>query len=316
MNFRKLLFAAALGLAAAFGAAWAQQPVRVVVPFPPGGGTDQYVRLLAAELHKHGILVIVENKPGASGIVAADYVARSRPDGLTLLMSSLSTLVSNPVLYKNLSYDPAKDFTHVTQIAYQPAIIVGRMDLPYSNIKEMVAYAKANPGKINRGSPGASVLPNLAALLFEDMAEIRTTHIPFAGDGPGMQALLGGHIDVHGTSITAPLPHIHDGKLRVLGVMDSKRMPQVPDAPTFKEQGFDINAPLWYALSVPAATPRETIDRLNHSVNQIIADPDFVSRARALGMEPRGSTPEAFTQFVRAEHERWVPLLQTVNLAK
>lgn len=316
MNFRKQLFAAALGLAAAFGAAQAQQPVRVVVPYPPGGGTDQYVRLLAAELNKHGTLAIVENKPGASGIVAADHVARSRPDGFTLLMSSLSTLVSNPLLYENLSYDPAKDFTHVTQIAYQPAIIVGRTDQPYSNIKEMVAYAKANPDKINRGSPGASVLTNLAALVFEDMAEIQTTHIPFAGDGPGMQALLGGHIDIHGTSITAPLPHIRDGKLRVLGVMDSKRMPQVPDALTFKEQGFDIDAPLWYALSAPAATPRETIEQLNRSVNQIIADPDFVRRARELGMEPRGSTPEAFTQFVRAEHERWAPLLQSVNLAK
>jgi tripartite-type tricarboxylate transporter receptor subunit TctC len=132
----------------------AQQVTRIVVPFPAGGGTDQYVRLLAADLTKRGMQVIVENKPGASGIVAADHVARSRADGSTVLMSSLGILANNTVIYDKLPYDPFKDFAPVTQIAYQPAIVVGRMDLPYKNIKEMVAYAKANPGKINRGSPG------------------------------------------------------------------------------------------------------------------------------------------------------------------
>jgi tripartite-type tricarboxylate transporter receptor subunit TctC len=308
--------AMALACAATLGTAHAQQPTRIVVPFSAGGGTDQYVRLLASELTKRGNLVIVENKPGASGIVAADYVARSRPDGLTVLMSSLSTMTSNTVLYDKLPYDPAKDFAHVTQIAYQPAIIVGRMDLPYTNIKEMVAYAKAHPGKINRGSPGAAILTNLAPLSFEKMAGISTAHIPFPGDAPGIQALLGKQIDIHGTSITGPLPHVKAGKLRVLGVMVSQRLPQVPDAPTFKEQGFDIEAPLWYALSVPAATPKDAVNRLNSAVNKLVTDPEFISRARAMGMEPRGGTPEEITRFIRTEHERWAPLLQSLNLAK
>ena len=316
MSYRKFISGALFGLVAALGPAQAQQPVRIVVPFAAGGGTDQYVRILAAELSKRGTQVIVDNRPGASGIVAADYVARSRPDGNTVLVSSLGTLANNTVLYEKLPYDPKKDFAPVSQIAYQPAIIVGRADLPYKNIREMVAYAKANPGKINRGSPGAAILTNLAPLSFEKNNGFSTTHIPFNGDAPAVQALLSGEIDIHGTSITGSLPHVRSGKLRVLGVMDSKRMPQVPDAPTFKELGYDLEATLWYSLSVPAATPKEAIERLNRAVNQVIADPGFVERARAVGMEPRGGTPEDLAKFVDVEFNRWVPLLQSLNLPK
>lgn len=293
-----------------------QAQTRIVVPFPAGGGTDQYVRLLAADLTKRGTQVIVENKPGASGILAADFVARSRPDGQTILLSSLSILASNTVLFEKLPYDPKKDFAPVMQVAYQPSIIVGRMDLPYKNIKEMVEYAKANPGKINRGSPGAAILTNLAPMLFEKTYGISTTHIPFSGDAPGLQALLGGNIDIHGTSITGPLQHIKAGKMRVLGVMDTQRLPQVPDAPTFKEQGFDIEALLWYSLSVPAATPKDVIERLNKTINQVIADPEFVAKARAIGMEPRGGTPDDLANFIRVESERWLPILTSLNLPK
>jgi len=315
VSYRKFVMGLLIG-ACAVGSALAQQVTRIVVPFAAGGGTDQYCRLLAQELNKHGMNVIIENKPGASGIVAADYVARSKPDGQTVLVSSLGTLANNAVLYDKLPYDPQKDFAPVTQIAYQPAIIVGRPDLPYKNIKEMVEYAKKNPGKINRGSPGAAILTNLAPMLFEKKEGFTTTHIPFNGDSPGLQALLGGQIDIHGTSITGPLPFIKAGKMRVLGVMDSKRLPQVPDAPTFKEQGFDLEATLWYSLSVPAATPRAEIDKLNKAVNLVIADPAFVEKARAIGMEPRGGTPEDLSKFVKIESERWVPVLQSLNLPK
>jgi tripartite-type tricarboxylate transporter receptor subunit TctC len=316
VSYRKFIPGLLFGLVVALGSAHAQTATKIVVPFAAGGGTDQYVRILAAELTKRGTQIIVENKPGASGIVAADYVARSRPDGLTVLVSSLGTLANNTVLYEKLPYDPNKDFAPVTQIAYQPAIIVGRADLPYQNIKEMVAYAKANPGKINRGSPGAAILTNLAPMSFEKTVGISTTHIPFNGDAPAVQALLGGQIDIHGTSVTGSLAHIRSGKLRVLGVMDSRRLPQVPEAPTFKEMGYDLEATLWYSLSVPSATPKDAIDRLNKAVNQVIADPEFVTKARAIGMEPRGGTPEELAKFVRAEHDRWVPLLQSLNLPK
>ena len=317
MSYRKLVMGLALGACALAPAlALAQQVTRLVVPFAAGGGTDQYCRILAQELGKQGLNVIIENKPGASGILAADYVARAKPDGQTVLVSSLGTLANNSVLYEKLPYDPVKDFAPVTQIAYQPTIIVGRADLPYKNIKEMVAYAKAHPDKINRGSPGASILTNLAPLAFEGMAGIRTTHIPFNGDSPGLQALLGSQIDIQGTSITGPLQHVKAGKMRVLGVMDAKRLPQVPDAPTFKEQGYDIEALLWYALSAPAATPTDTIDKLNRAVNQVLVDPDFIARSQAIGMEPRGGTPQALAAYVKAETERWVPLLQRLDLPK
>jgi len=316
MRLPKYLGCLVVGLAAFAGAAQAQQPTRIVVPFAAGGGTDQYARLLAAELTRQGTQTIVENKPGASGIIAASYVAQARPDGTTVLLTSLSTLVTNAVMYEKLPYDPAKSFVPVTQVAYQPTIVVGRTDLPYKDIKGMVAYAKANPGKINRGSPGASILTNLAPVAFEGMAGISTTHIPFNGDTPGLQALLGGQIDIQGTSITGPLSHIRAGKMRVLGVMDARRMPQMPDAPTFKEQGYDIEALLWYGLSAPAATPRGAVEELNRKVNRLLSDPEFIERARAMGMEPRGGTAEQYGRYVQAEAERWVPILQRLNLPK
>jgi len=315
VRYRKFIVGLLIG-AGALGSALADQVTRLVVPFAAGGGTDQYCRILAQELTKRGMNVIIENKPGASGIIAADYVARAKPDGQTVLVSSLGTLANNSVLYDKLPYDPVKDFAPVTQIAYQPAIIVGRADLPYRNIKEMVEYAKKNPGKINRGSPGAAILTNLAPMVFEKNVGISATHIPFNGDAPAVQALLGDQIDIHGTSITGSLPYIKAGKLRVLGVMDTKRLPQVPDAPTFQEQGYDMVATLWYSLSVPAGTPRDAIDRLNKAVNQVIADPDFVTRARAIGMEPRGGTPDELAKFIKVESDRWLPVLQSLNLPR
>jgi tripartite-type tricarboxylate transporter receptor subunit TctC len=314
-SFLKILSAIVFGTVMATGA-HAQDVTRIVVPFPAGGGTDQYLRLLSAELTKKGMQVVVENKPGASGIIAADYVARSRADGKTILMTSLSVLVSNTVTYEKLPYDPQKDLASVTQIGYQPSILVARPDAPFKNIKEMVAYAKANPGKINRGSPGASIITNLAPIAFEQKAGISTTHIPFPGDAPGLQALLGGQIDIQGTSITGPLQHIRAGKMIVLGVMDSKRLPLVPEAMTFKEQGYDIEALSWYALSVPAGTPRPIINGLNKAIHQVLNDPEFVAKARAIGIEPKGGTPEELDRYIHAESDRWVPVLRSLNLPK
>ncbi|NYT62888.1 tripartite tricarboxylate transporter substrate binding protein [Alcaligenaceae bacterium] len=302
-----------LAMALASGAASAQ-PVSIVVPFPAGGGSDVYVRMLAAELSKDGLNTIVYNKPGASGNIAADYVAKSRPDGLTLFVGTNSTMANNTVLFKNLPYDPVTDFTPVSHIGYQPSIIVASTDLPYSTLEEMVAYAKANPKKINRGSPGAGIITNLAPMWFERMAGIETTHVPFSGDAPGITALLSGTIDIHGTTITGPLSHIKSGKLRVLGVMDDKRLTQVPDAPTFKELGYDLVAYAWYTLVAPAGTPPENVAKLNVAINKVLARKDFVKKARAAGMEPRGGTSEELGEYLRSEYARWVPLLKDLEL--
>ena len=286
MIYRNLILGAFVALSVAAGPAVAQQGVtKIVVPFNAGGGTDTYVRMLAEEMTKRGMRVIVENKPGGSGIIAADYVAKAKPDGQTLLMSFVAILGTNTVLFDKLPYDPQKDFASVSAIAYQPTVIVGRTELPYRNIKEMVEYAKANPGKINRGSPGAAILTNLAPIQFERSLGISTNHIPFNGDAQAIQAMLSDSIDIYGTSITSALPHVKSGKFRVLGVMDSQRLPQLPDAPTFKEQGYDFNAPLRYYLSVTGGTPKDVVDKLNRAVNEVIADPAFVARARAIGMD-------------------------------
>ena len=314
---RKFLFATCLTLSTAFGPAVAQpQPVRIIMPFAAGGGTDVYVRMLAEEMTKRGTRVIVENKPGGSGIIAADYVAHAKPDGQTMVMSFVAMLGTNTVLFEKLPYDPQKDFTSVSQIAYQPTIIVGRTELPYRNLKEMVEYAKANPGKINRGSPGAAILSNLAPVAFERSIGISTNHIPFNGDAQAIQAMLSDSIDIYGTSITSALPHIKSGKFRVLGVMGAQRLPQIPDAPTFKESGYNFEAPLRYYLSVTGGTPKDVVDKLNRAVNQVIADPAFVAKARGIGMEPSGGTPEDMNKLLRAEIDRWVPVVKSLNLPK
>jgi tripartite-type tricarboxylate transporter receptor subunit TctC len=318
MTNRRIILGTALALSAiASSPVLAQaQITKIVVPFAAGGGTDVYVRMLAEEMTKRGTRIIVENKPGASGLLAADYAAKQRPDGQTLLVTFLGILVTNTVIYEKLPYDPQKDFAPVSQIAYQPTIVVARADLPYNNVKQLVTYARANPGKVNRGSPGAAILSNLAPVAFEKEAGISTTHIPFNGDAQAIQALLSNSIDIYGTSITSSLPHIKSGKFKVLGVMDSKRLPQVPDAPTFKEMGYNFEAPLRYYLSVPAGTPKETVDKLNRVINEVLADPAFVARARAVGMEPKGSTPEEMSRFIATDADRWLPLLRSLQLPK
>lgn len=316
MNYRRLFLGTLLAASMTGGAIAQQQPTKIVVPFAAGGGTDSYVRMLGDELNKRGTRVIVENKPGGNAVIAADYVAKSKPDGSTLLMSFIAMFGTNTIIFDKLPYDPQKDFTSVSQIAYQPTIIVGRTELPYKNIKEMVEYAKANPGKINRGSPGAAILSNIAPVAFEKSVGISTTHVPFNGDAPAIQAMLSNSIDIYGTSITSSLPHIKAGKFRVLGVMDSKRLPQVPDAPTFKEMGYDFEAPLRYYISAPAATPKEVVARLNKSINEVVTDPAFIERARAIGMEPQGGTVADMDKLLNDEIARWNPVVKSMNLPK
>lgn len=306
---KQMLLAVAL-----VGGAASAQTVTIVVPFPAGGGTDVYVRMLAAELSKDGMNTIVNNKPGASGNIAADYVAKSNPDGLTLFVGTNSTMANNTVLFNNLPFDPLTDFAPVSHIGYQPAILVARTNLPYTTLEEMVAYAKEHPTEINRGSPGAGIITNLAPIWFERMAGIETTHVPFGGDAPGLTALLSDTIDIHGTTVTGPKPHIEAGKMRVLGVMDEKRLPQIPDAPTFKELGYDLVAYAWYTLVAPAGTPSETIDTLNAAINKVLEREEFIEQARVVGMEPRGGTPEELGAYIKSEYDRWVPLLKELEL--
>jgi tripartite-type tricarboxylate transporter receptor subunit TctC len=312
-SLRPLLVAAA-GLLCSFAAA--AQVTRIVVPFNAGGATDSYVRVIAEEMTKQGIQTIVENKPGASGMIAADAVARARADGLTLFMGSNSTLANNVVLFEKMSYDPFKAFTPVTHIGYQPSVLMARAGAPFSDLKEFIAYAKANPGKVNRASVGAGNISNLAGEMLDKAAGIKTTHIPYTGDPLAIQAMLSNDVDVYVGTLTLALPHTQSGKLKVLGVFDGKHLEQLPQVPTFKEAGYNLDAYAWYCLVAPAGTPAATVDRLNKSINDIIASKEFAARATQLGVVRRGGTPQELGRFIQAEYDKWAPLITELGLAK
>jgi tripartite-type tricarboxylate transporter receptor subunit TctC len=309
---RPLLTAAALFASVAASA----QVTRVVVPFNAGGATDSYVRAIADEMTKRGIQTIVDNRPGASGMIAAEAVARAKPDGLTLFMGSNSTLANNVVLFEKMSYDPFKAFTPVSHIGYQPSILIARASAPFKDLKEFIAYAKANPGKVNRASVGAGNITNLAGAMLDKAAGISTTHVPYTGDPLAMQALLGEQVDVYVGSLTLALPHTQSGKLRVLGVFDSKRLEQLPGVPTLKEAGYNLDAYAWYCLVAPAGTPAATVGKLNKMVNEILNSKEFVAKASQLGVVRRGGTPEELGRFIQAEYDKWTPLITELGLAK
>jgi tripartite-type tricarboxylate transporter receptor subunit TctC len=316
MFLARFLRAAACGVLAVAGAAAAAQTTSIVVPFNAGGATDSYVRAIAEELTKQGIQTIVENKPGGSGTIAASHVARAAPDGRTLFMGSNSTMANNVVLFKQLSYDPFKAFVPVSHIGYQPSILMARADAPFSTLREYVAYARANPGKVKRASVGAGNITNLAGVMLDKAAGISTNHIPYTGDPLAIQALLSGEVDAYVGTLTLALPHANAGKLRVLGVFDDKRLDQLPSVPTLKESGHDLDAYAWYSLVAPAGTPSDVVDKLNRAVNKILQDKDFKAKAAQLGVVPRTGTPEELGKFIRAEHDKWAPVLTELGLAK
>jgi tripartite-type tricarboxylate transporter receptor subunit TctC len=316
MSFNRFLRPLLCGAALLAAAAVQAQVTRIVVPFNAGGATDSYVRAIADEMTRRGIQTIVDNKPGASGMIAADFVARAKPDGLTLFMGSNSTLANNVVLFEKMTYDPFKAFAPVSHIGYQPSILIARASAPFATLKEYVAYAKANPGKINRASVGAGNITNLAGVMLDRAAGITTTHVPYTGDPLAIQAMLADQVDVYVGSLTLALPHTQSGKLRVLGVFDGKRLEQLPNVPTLKEAGYNLDAYAWYCLVAPTGTPAATVDKLNRTVNDILKDKDFAAKATQLGVVRRGGTPQDLGHFIQAEYDRWAPVLTELGLAK
>jgi tripartite-type tricarboxylate transporter receptor subunit TctC len=312
-RFLRPLLCGALALA---GAAAVAQVTTIVVPFNAGGATDSYVRLVAEEMTKQGIQTIVENKPGASGMIAAAHVARSKPDGLTLFMGSNSTLANNIVLFQKMPYDAATAFTPVSHIGYQPSILMARANAPFSSVKEYVDHAKTGAGKVTRASVGAGNITNLAGVMLDRAAGITTNHIPYTGDPLAIQALLADQVDVYVGTLTLALPHAQAGKLKILGVFDDKRLEQLPNVPTLKEAGYALNAYAWYCLVAPAGTPPDVVQKLNRTVNDILQNKDFATRAAGLGVVRRGGTPQELGKFIQAEYDRWAPVLTELGLAK
>jgi len=288
------------------------KPVRLVVPFPPGGSLDFAGRLIAQELTKSwGQPVVVENKPGAGGNIGADLVAKSPADGYTILLGALSTHAVNPSLYAKMPYDAAKDFAPITLIAVTPNVLVVNAGSPVQNVKEFIAYTKANPGKLSFGSGSNGSAGHLAGELYKVETGTDAVHIPYKGGAPATQALLAGDTQFMFDNLANAMAQVKGGKLRALAVTTAKRSALAPELPTMAEAGlpgFDIST--WYGLFAPAGTPPAIVARWNADVTRILNMPDVRARLVADGAEPAPNSPEQFAQFIAAELTKYARIVK------
>ncbi len=295
--------------------AWPRQPVKIVVPFNPGAATDLITRQLGQALaREYGQSFVIENKPGAAAMIGSEAVARAPGDGYTLLMSGPASMVTNRFLYKKLSYDPDA-FEKVAVVAYTPNILLSHPSLPFRTLPEMVAYAKANPGKLTYASFGAGTTSHMAGEMLKAMAGIDIVHVPYKGAGEAIPALLSGQVSMYFDTIMTALPYVKAGKLRALGVSNARRSAMAPDVPTIAEQGYpgyDI-AP-WYGIVAPKGTPAPIVDKLNAAINRHLLDPAFRDKLAATGAEPRGGSVADFRAMVDAEIPRTEKLVRQSGL--
>ncbi len=297
-----ILFFAVEGLAQG----WPSRPIRMVIPLSPGGFADVPGRILAARLSSLlGYNVFVENRPGAGGTIGADFVAKSAPDGYTLLFTGTPHVISAWV-YKKLPYDPLKDFEPVALVASGPYVLVVNPQLPVHSIRELIAAAKAQPGKIDYASSGNGSAQHLVSALFASMAGIELNHVPYKGSGPAMQDLLGGQVKVSFAGIPNVLPHVKAGRLRALAVSTPQRSPDLPDVPTAAEAGVPgYQATLWLNLAAPAGTPGEIVQRLYAETAKALQDAELQQNFRAAGVEASPMSPQELAGFMRGEFEKW-----------
>ena len=292
--------------------AYPAKPVRFVVAFPPGGGTDIIARAIAQKLAERiAQQVVVDNRPGAGGNIGTDIVAKSAPDGYTMLMGSAGPLAINASLFGKMPFDPIKDLAPVTLAASTPNVLVVHPSLRAATVKELIALAKARPGEINFASSGHGTPAHLAGELFDSMAGVKMVHVPYKGAAPALADLLGGQVQLMFSTMPPALPHVKDGKLRALAVTSAKRSPAAPDLPTLDEialPGFEANT--WHGVVVPAGTPATIVARLNREIVAILHLPDVVERFSSQGAEALGSTPEEFAAYIRSETLKWAKVVR------
>jgi tripartite-type tricarboxylate transporter receptor subunit TctC len=293
-------------------AAYPSRTIKMVVPYPAGGTTDLLGRLVADQLEAGlGTTVVVENKPGAATALGAEQVARAQPDGYTLLMATSTTLAINKTLYKNLGYDPVKDFTPIALVAAVPFALIVNPQIPAANLSEFIAYAKSNPG-LAYGSAGNGSPQHLGAEMLKTAAGIDIRHVPYRGSVPAMLDVIAGHIPFMVVDLQPALPQIREGKVRVLGVTTSKRVAAAPDIPTLAESGltgFELVA--WQGVVAPAGMPRTIVDRLATQIEKLAADPATRDKLTRIALEPlSGSTPDQFANYVKAEVNRWAAIVR------
>ena len=283
------------------------RPVKIVLGFPPGQATDTVARAIAQKLGETtGQVFIVENRPGAAGIIGTDLVAKSTADGYTLVMGSSGVMAVNPGLYSKLPYDPVKDFAPITVAVTVPLFLVANPDFPPNTVKELVAYAKANPGKVNYASGGSGVTNHLAMELFKSVAGIDMVHVPYKGGPPALTDLIAGQVNVMFETGPGALPHVKSGKLKAIAVGGSKRSAAMPNLSTVAESGYPgFEAVAWIGISAPTGTPKEIITKLNSEIVKIVHLPDIKERFLGLGAESVGNTPEEFAIYLKAEIAKW-----------
>jgi tripartite-type tricarboxylate transporter receptor subunit TctC len=321
--FRLSTFAFRLGIAAALAlavvTASAQQypgkPVRLVVPFTPGGSTDIVARLIAQKLYDFwGQQFVVDNRPGAGGAIGAEMVARAAPDGYTIMLTNPGPGLQSVMLRKKPTYGLA-DFTPIAYVGYAPNIIVANPRLPAGNLKDLIAFARANPGKINWASPGTGSNPHIALEMLKLATGIDVVHVPFKGAAQAFTDLVAGQVDVQYSSFISTEAYVRSARLKVLGVSGTKRITALPEAMTFAEQGVNgADSMLWIGFVAAARTPRALIARLNDGVNRALQLPDVRSRLEQLGVEIEGGTPEKFGAFIESEAQRLKPLVMAGTL--
>ena len=289
------------------------KPIVLVIPFPPGGPTDAMARTLAAEMKDRlGQPMIVENRAGAGGNIGAEYVARATPDGQTLLFGTSGPLAINASLYRKINYDPVKSFAPVIQVGHLPNILVVNPAVPAKNVKELIAYAKANPGKLSYASSGNGASSHLAGVLFNASAGIDLQHIPYKGTGPALNDLLGGQVSMSFTDVLTALPYVKTGKLRALGVTTTERSQALPDVPTVAEQGvpgYDVS--VFFGIVAPAGTPPDRVAKLNQAFVEVLDTPKGKQLFASQGLEPApSSTPQQLGKFIQAQVTKWAGVVK------
>jgi tripartite-type tricarboxylate transporter receptor subunit TctC len=308
-------FAVASVAAGPVRAEYPDKPLRLIVPFPPGGATDPLARMLSQKLvEAFGQQVVVDNRPGAGTTIGAELVAKSPPDGYTLFLSSISNAIST-VLYRNLNYDFVRDIAPVTLLATTPGVLVVHPTLPVKSVKELIALANARPGELAYASAGNGTPPHLAGALFSYMTGVKMIHVPYKGGGPAVIALLSGEVPISFASLPSALPHVRAGKLRALGVTTPQRSPALPALPAIGEAGVPgYAAESWYGLSVPAGTPQEIMARLHAETVKAFMLAEVKERLDHMGFIGRLSTPEEYAAFQRSEIEKWRKVVTAANV--
>jgi tripartite-type tricarboxylate transporter receptor subunit TctC len=316
--FSKLFTSAALALsicAVPAQAAWPEKPITMIVPWAPGGSTDILARAVAAHLSKSlGQPVLVDNRPGASGNIGSNFVAKAKPDGYTLLIGSMSTHAMNHALYASMPFRGVEDFSPIAQLAFVTNTLAVHPSVAANNVKELIAYAKAHPGKLAYASAGPGSTNHLSAALLEKTAGIEMLHVPYKGGAPAVTDTVAGQTQLLFSAGTQTLPHIKAGKLKLLAVTEKDRSPLLPNTPTVAETVPGYELAVWYGAFGPAGMPREMVAHLNSEINRILAMPEVREKMAAIGVQVTQSTPEQFATVLRKDADRYGKLIRELNI--